>query len=87
LVAGAIAGGVVGKLVRILQPGIARKDVAALGEFLDDSSVMLVVVGPPAGVEVVDTALTDATLKMRKTIGADGQTVRKAAEEHTGNAG
>src|SRR4051794_38913062 len=82
LVVGAVGGAAVGKIVRLMQPSLSRHDLKDLGEFLDESSVMIVVAGPPDGVTVVDEAIAGAISKMRKTVGADGETIRAVTEEH-----
>ena len=81
LLAGALAGMAGGKLTDVFRPGLTKGTIKELGDFVENSTVLIVMTGEPAVVAAARETLTAATGIISKTIDTDPEAVRAAADE------
>jgi uncharacterized membrane protein len=82
LIAGLVGGAAGGKLVSLFHQGVSQASLRDIGSFMENNSVVLVVAGSPAVVDMVRDTMKEATGFLSQTIGEDGQAIRAALDEH-----
>jgi uncharacterized membrane protein len=80
LIAGVVAGGAGGKLASLFHKGVSQATLRDVGDFMEANTVVLVIAGSPAAVEMVRDTMKEATGFLSQTIGEDGQAIRQAVE-------
>lgn len=75
------AGGLAGGLIGHFRKGMSRKDVAELGELLDDGEAALLIIGEAALQTYVDKALTKARKRATREVDMETKVLHKALAE------
>jgi uncharacterized membrane protein len=77
----AVAGAGVGAVAGNFMKGMKRKDIAAMGEMLDEGQAGVVLVGETTIAEGVERAMKKAAKIMKQQVDADAAAIKKAIDE------
>jgi uncharacterized membrane protein len=79
MIAGLVGGALAGKVTALFHEGLSQATLKDIGRFIEDNTVVLVVAGSPAAVDVVRSTLNDATGFIGATLDEHGNTIREIA--------
>ena len=81
ILAGAVVGGAAGAIIGNLFGGFKRKDIAELGEMLDEGNAGIILIGIPTPELGAEKLMRRAKKVAKKQVDADAKEIKKAIDE------